>query len=58
MPSEAETARSVGTAAENTNDVSLTHWLSATIRGPAQARNPPDDFGSKRNEPMSILRGW
>ena len=35
MHSEAETAKSVGMAAENINDVLLTRWCSTTIRGPA-----------------------
>ena len=40
MPSEAETARSAGAAAEKTNDVPLTRLLSTTVHEPAQ--NPPD----------------
>ena len=43
MPSEAETARRAGTAAEKTNEVRLMHWYSTTIvREPAQ--NLPEEF--------------
>ena len=50
MPSEVETARSAGTAAEKTNEVPLTRWWSTTIPDPAQ--DPPDKFRPLATDPM------
>jgi hypothetical protein len=52
MPSEAETARRAGNAAEKTNEVPLIRWGSTAICEPAQ--NPPDEFRPAATEPTSV----
>jgi hypothetical protein len=52
IPSEAETAKRAGTAAEKTNEVPLMRWWSTTICEPAQ--NPPDEFRPLATEPTII----
>ena len=52
MPSEAETARRAGTAAEKTKEVPLIRWWSTTMREPAQ--KPPAEFRPLATEPRSM----
>jgi hypothetical protein len=52
IPSDAETARRAGTAAEKTKEVPLMRWWSTTWREPAQ--KPPEELRPLATDPRSM----